>query len=36
MAQWQKFLNSIGYRHWDESLNPSYKLFLSWWVVGSR
>jgi threonine dehydratase len=29
MAQWQKFLNSIGYRHWDESSNPSYKLFLS-------
>jgi threonine dehydratase len=29
MAEWQKFLNSIGYRHWDESTNPSYKLFLS-------
>ena len=29
MKEWQTFLNSIGYRHWDESSNPSYKLFLS-------
>ena len=29
MAAWQKFLNSMGYRYWDESSNPSYKLFLS-------
>lgn len=29
MTAWQKFLNSMGYRYWDESANPSYKLFLS-------
>jgi len=29
MNAWQKFLNSLGYRYWDESTNPSYKLFLS-------
>lgn len=28
MKQWQKFINSLGYRYWDESSNPSYKLFL--------
>ena len=28
MKEWQKFLNSLGYRYWDESKNPSYKLFL--------
>ncbi len=28
MSEWQKFLNSLGYRYWDESQNPSYKLFL--------
>ncbi|MGD1918887.1 MAG: threonine ammonia-lyase, biosynthetic [Pleurocapsa sp.] len=28
MDDWQKFLNSLGYRYWDESSNPSYKLFL--------
>ncbi len=28
ISQWQKFLNSLGYRYWDESQNPSYKLFL--------
>ncbi len=28
MSQWQQFLNSLGYRYWDESDNPSYKLFL--------
>ena len=27
-SEWQKFLNSLGYRYWDESQNPSYKLFL--------
>ena len=27
--EWQTFLNSMGYRYWDESSNPSYKLFLS-------
>ena len=29
MTEWQRFLNSMGYRYWDESSNPSYKLFLS-------
>lgn len=29
MTAWQQFLNSLGYRYWDESTNPSYKLFLS-------
>lgn len=28
MQEWQKFLNSLGYRYWDESKNPAYKLFL--------
>lgn len=29
MAQWQAFLQTLGYPHQDESLNPAYKLFLS-------
>ncbi|MEL6440823.1 MAG: threonine ammonia-lyase, biosynthetic [Cyanobacteria bacterium J06621_8] len=29
MLEWQHFLNSLGYRYWDESSNPAYKLFLS-------
>ncbi|MGL5076346.1 MAG: threonine ammonia-lyase, biosynthetic, partial [Waterburya sp.] len=28
MPEWQIFLNSLGYRYWDESTNPAYKLFL--------
>jgi threonine dehydratase len=28
MSEWQTFLNSLGYRYWDDSSNPSYKLFL--------
>lgn len=28
MEQWQAFLDSLGYRYWDESQNPAYKLFL--------
>ncbi|WP_448563628.1 threonine ammonia-lyase, biosynthetic [Trichothermofontia sp.] len=28
MAEWQAFLNGLGYRYWDESQNPAYKLFL--------
>ena len=28
MQKWQRFLNSLGYRYWDESKNPAYKLFL--------
>ncbi|MBE9242964.1 threonine ammonia-lyase, biosynthetic, partial [Synechocystis salina] len=26
--QWQQFLANLGYRHWDESDNPVYRLFL--------
>ncbi|MCT0199430.1 threonine ammonia-lyase, biosynthetic [Synechococcus sp. CS-1325] len=25
---WQDFLDGLGYRHWDESANPAYRLFL--------
>jgi len=28
MEDWQLFLASLGYRYWDESQNPVYKLFL--------
>ncbi len=28
MEEWQAFLNTLGYRYWDESQNPVYKLFL--------
>ncbi len=28
MPQWSLFLTSLGYRYWDESDNPAYKLFL--------
>jgi threonine dehydratase len=28
MSEWQAFLNTIGYRYWDESQNPAYRLFL--------
>jgi threonine dehydratase len=28
MAEWQAFLDTLGYRYWDESQNPAYKLFL--------
>lgn len=28
MSQWQTFLDSLGYRYWDESQNPAYQLFL--------
>lgn len=28
MAQWQDFLDGLGYRYWDENQNPAYKLFL--------
>jgi threonine dehydratase len=28
MSQWQAFLDTLGYRYWDESNNPAYKLFL--------
>ena len=28
MEEWQSFLDTLGYRYWDESQNPAYKLFL--------
>jgi threonine dehydratase len=28
MKEWQAFLDTLGYRYWDESQNPAYKLFL--------
>ncbi|MFM6409453.1 MAG: threonine ammonia-lyase, biosynthetic, partial [Microcystis sp.] len=28
MNQWQAFLDTLGYRYWDESQNPAYQLFL--------
>ncbi len=28
MDEWQAFLDTLGYRYWDESQNPAYKLFL--------
>ena len=28
MEDWQVFLDSLGYRYWDESQNPVYKIFL--------
>ena len=28
MDAFRDFLNTLGYRHWDETDNPVYKLFL--------
>ena len=28
MEGWTEFLNALGYRHWDETNNPAYGLFL--------
>ncbi|MBE9080047.1 threonine ammonia-lyase, biosynthetic [Romeria aff. gracilis LEGE 07310] len=28
MQEWQAFLETLGYRYWDENQNPAYKLFL--------
>ncbi|HEY9622594.1 MAG TPA: threonine ammonia-lyase, biosynthetic [Crinalium sp.] len=28
MEEWQRFLDALGYRYWDESQNPAYHLFL--------
>lgn len=28
MEQWQAFLDTLGYRYWDENQNPAYQLFL--------
>jgi threonine dehydratase len=28
MSEWQAFLDTLGYRYWDENKNPAYKLFL--------
>ncbi|NER78654.1 MAG: threonine ammonia-lyase, biosynthetic [Leptolyngbya sp. SIO1D8] len=29
MDDWQAFLETVGYRYWDESHNPAYRLFLA-------
>ncbi|WP_017326871.1 threonine ammonia-lyase, biosynthetic [Synechococcus sp. PCC 7336] len=29
MQEWQAFLDTLGYRYWDENNNPAYKLFLA-------
>lgn len=29
MSDWQAFLETLGYRYWDESQNPAYRLFLA-------
>ena len=29
MREFKQFLSALGYRHWDESSNPVYKLFLA-------
>ncbi|MBD1850095.1 threonine ammonia-lyase, biosynthetic [Leptolyngbya sp. FACHB-711] len=29
MNEWQAFLETLGYRYWDENQNPAYKLFLA-------
>ncbi|MBD2260770.1 threonine ammonia-lyase, biosynthetic [Pseudanabaena sp. FACHB-2040] len=28
MAEWQAFLDTLGYPYWDENKNPAYRLFL--------
>ena len=28
MDEWRSFLDTLGYRYWDESQNPAYQLFL--------
>jgi len=28
MRDWRRFVSGLGYRHWDESANPAYRLFL--------
>jgi len=28
MMQWEAFLETLGYRYWNESQNPAYRLFL--------
>ena len=28
MMQWESFLETLGYRYWNETSNPAYKLFL--------
>jgi threonine dehydratase len=30
MPEWRAFLLTLGYRYWDESENPAYKLFLGY------
>ena len=28
LGEWQRFLEALPYRHWDETANPAYRLFL--------
>ena len=28
LATWNNFLKDIGYKNWDETLNPAYEIFL--------
>jgi len=28
MTAWQAFLDTLGYRYWDENHNPAYRRFL--------
>ena len=28
LQAWEEFLKEIGYKNWNETLNPAYKLFL--------
>jgi threonine dehydratase len=29
MGEFRDFLDGLGYRYWDESANPAYRLFLA-------
>jgi threonine dehydratase len=29
MGAFKRFLATLGYRHWDETANPAYRLFLA-------
>jgi threonine dehydratase len=36
MGEFREFLATLGYRHWDESANPAYRMFLSGSGNGTR
>jgi len=29
MGEFRKFLETLGYRYWDETANPAYQMFLA-------